>query len=459
MVFSSLIFLFIFMPLFLLLYFAFKKRTIRNNILLLFSIFFYAWGEPVYILLIIFSTIANYYFAILIDSRKQKKAYLISAVIFNVGLIAIFKYTNFIIDIINNIFKLNITSNNIPLPIGISFFTFQILSYVIDVYRKEVKVQKNILFLGTYIVAFPQLIAGPIVRYQTVEDELVNRKETLDIFAVGVRRFIKGLGKKVLIANTVGFITTTIFSQIPLVYGFLGAWVGIIAYTLQIYFDFSGYSDMAIGMGKMLGFNYLENFNFPYIARSVTDFWRRWHISLSTFFRDYVYIPLGGNRVSKIKWIRNVLIVWTLTGLWHGANYNFVLWGLYFAILLILEKLFLQNVLNKLPKVVGHIYLLLIVVFSWVIFRSDNLIQALDTIKSMFGFNGIGNTNLFYYTGIINLGTILVFFIGAILTTPILEKIKINNTYITDTILLIILLLSIVSILTSSYNPFIYYRF
>lgn len=459
MVFSSLIFLFLFIPTFLVTYFVFKKRKIRNYVLLLFSVFFYAWGEPIYILLIILSTLANYYFAILIDKEKNKKLYLVLALIFNIGLIVIFKYNSFFIDIFNNIFNTNIVLGKIPLPIGISFFTFQILSYVIDVYQKKVKVQKNVLFLGAYIVAFPQLIAGPIVRYETVENELTNRKETLEDFAIGIRRFIKGLGKKVLIANTVGMVATAIFSETPLVYGLLGSWIGIIAYAIQIYFDFSGYSDMAIGMGKMLGFNYLENFNFPYIAKSVTDFWRRWHISLSTFFRDYVYIPLGGNKVSKLKWIRNILIVWTITGLWHGANYNFVLWGLYFAILLILEKLFLQKLLDKLPKVFGHIYLIIIILFSWAIFRSENLIEVSSTIKSMLGFNGIGNLKLYYYTGIINIKTILFFALGILLSMPILEKIKIKNIYIKDTILLIIFILSIISILTSSYNPFIYFRF
>jgi len=459
MVFSSLIFLFLFIPAFLVTYFVFKKRNIRNYVLLLFSVFFYAWGEPIYILLIILSTLANYYFAILIDKEKNKKLYLILALIFNIGLIVVFKYNSFFIDIFNNIFNTNIILSKIPLPIGISFFTFQILSYVIDVYQKKVKVQKNVLFLGTYIVAFPQLIAGPIVRYETVEKELIDRKENLEDFAIGIRRFIKGLGKKVLIANTVGMVATAIFSETPLVYGLLGSWIGIIAYAIQIYFDFSGYSDMAIGMGKMLGFNYLENFNFPYIAKSVADFWRRWHISLSTFFRDYVYIPLGGNKVGKLKWIRNVLIVWTITGLWHGANYNFVLWGLYFAILLILEKLFLQKLLDKIPKIFSHIYLIIIILFSWAIFRSENLLEVFNTIKSMLGFNGIGNLQLYYYTGIINIKTILFFILGILLSTPILEKVKIKNIYIKDTILLVIFILSIIAILTSSYNPFIYFRF
>jgi len=459
MVFSSLIFIFFFLPLFFLSYFILKKRKTRNYALLLFSLIFYAWGEPIYIFLIILSTIVNYYLAILINNKKDKKLYLIIDIIFNIGLLFLFKYNNFFIEILNNILNTNIHFVRISLPIGISFFTFQILTYVIDVYLKKVKVQKNILYLGTYILAFPQLIAGPIVRYETVEDELENRRETITDFAYGVRRFIKGLGKKVLLANTFAYIATAIFSDTPLVYGLIGSWVGIISYALQIYFDFSGYSDMAIGIGRMLGFNYLENFNFPYIAKSVTEFWRRWHISLSTFFRDYVYIPMGGNRVSILKWIRNVLVVWGLTGLWHGASYNYIIWGLYFAVLLILEKFFIQKILNKLPSIVGHIYLIIIVLFSWTIFRSENLVELLDILKSMLGFNGIGNINLYFYVGIISIENIVIFILGILFSTPILNHVNIKNNYIKDALLIIIFILSILSILTSSYNPFIYFRF
>ncbi len=397
--------------------------------------------------------------ALLIDKKKNKKLFLILSLIFNIGLLVVFKYTDFLIGTFNDLFSLNLPLKNIALPIGISFYTFQILSYVVDVYTKKVKVQKNILYLGTYIASFPQLIAGPIVRYETVEKELNKRDENIDDFAKGIRIFIKGLGKKVLIANTVGYIASAIFKQTPEVYGLIGSWIGMISYSIQIYFDFSGYSDMAIGMGRMLGFKYLENFNYPYIAKSATDFWRRWHISLSTFFRDYVYIPLGGNKVSKLKWLRNILIVWFLTGLWHGASFNYILWGLYFGIILIVEKLFLQKILDKLPNFVQHLYLILIVIISWTIFRSENLTEMVNILKSMIGLNGIGNFNLYPYANILNLNNVIYFIVGIILCTPILKKIKFKNKYLKDIILIVIFILSILSILTSSYNPFIYFRF
>ena len=331
MEFSSLIFLFVFFPVFLFSYYIIKNRTYRNIILLIFSLIFYAWGEPIYILMMLLSIIVNYFFAILIDKYdKQAKYIMIISIVFNVGLLVIFKYTDFFIETFNMIFNSNISKQNIALPIGISFYTFQILSYVIDVYRKNVKVQKNIFFLGCYITAFPQLIAGPIVKYSTIEAELTNRNENLDEIASGIRLFIRGLAKKVIIANNVGYITDSILKLNAVEYGFVGALVAMISYTIQIYFDFSGYSDMAIGMGKMLGFHFDINFNYPYISKSITEFWRRWHISLSTWFKEYVYIPLGGNRVSKARLVFNILAVWTLTGLWHGASFNFLLWGLFY---------------------------------------------------------------------------------------------------------------------------------
>ena len=307
MVFSSLLFIYFFLPIFLIAYFVIKNRKYRNVVLLLFSLVFYAYGEPIYSLLMILSIVVNYFLAILIDKYNSKKLFIID-VIFNLGLLGVFKQSNFFVDNLNNIFGLNINFLNIALPIGISFYTFQILTYVIDVYKKKVPVQKNIVSLGCYICAFPQLIAGPIVRYSTVNEELNNRKETLSDFADGFRRFILGLSKKVLIANGVAYVCEHILALGAESYGLIGAFLITVSYTLQIYFDFSGYSDMAIGLGKMLGFHYLENFNYPYIARSITDFWRRWHISLSSFFRDYVYIPLGGNRVKVYKHIRNILI-------------------------------------------------------------------------------------------------------------------------------------------------------
>ena len=461
MEFSSLIFLCIFLPLFFICYFVVKKRNIRNLVILLFSIAFYAWGGETFLFLVILSVIVNYYLAILISREKHKKVYLILSIIFDLGILGVFKYTDFFISSTNSLFHTSIPLQHIVLPIGISFYTFQILSYVIDVYTGNVKVQKNILTLGCYILAFPQLIAGPIVRYKTVEKELETRKENKEDIAYGIRRFIKGLGKKVLIANNVGLIATTIFSYESATYGLVGAWLGMIAYTLQIYYDFSGYSDMAIGIGRILGFKYLENFNFPYIANSVTDFWRRWHISLSSFFRDYVYIPLGGNRVKKGRFIFNILVVWGLTGLWHGASWNFVLWGLYYGVILLIEKLFLTKYLEKMPVFLRHIYTLLIVIVGWVFFRSESISEIGNILKSMIGLNGLGNLSLYAYAGLLTVNVLLAIILGIIFAMP-LEKF--NNflnkkPFLKDTLLLVILILAIMEIAIGTYNPFIYFRF
>ncbi len=457
MVFSSLTFLFVFLPIFLVCYFAFKNVKIRNFILLVFSIFFYAWGEPFYVILIIFSILINYYLTKVMDKTHSKK-WLITIVIINILLLMSFKYTNLFITTLNDIFNISISNLNISLPIGISFYTFQALSYVIDVYRKKVKVQNNIFYLACYIVAFPQLIAGPIVRYETIEGELNNRKISLTMFASGIRRFIIGLSKKVLIANNVAFIADQIFNQSASSYGFIGVLIGVISYTLQIYFDFSGYSDMAIGLGKMLGFNYDENFNLPYIATSITDFWRRWHISLSTFFRDYVYIPLGGNKVKVFKHIRNILIVWALTGFWHGASWNFVLWGLYYAMFLIIEKYFLSKILDKSPKIINHIYTLLIVIIGWLIFRATTAVELKETFKALFGFYGFGNISILKINGVLSLNSFIFITIGIICSSSIMQKIKQNNLFI-DIIMIILFVLCIIYILVGSYNPFIYFRF
>lgn len=456
MVFSSTTFLFLFFPLFLICYFIPKKTKIRNIVLLVFSLLFYAWGEPIYIFLILFSIIVNYYLTIIMD-RKNSKLMLWLIVIFDLGMLFVFKYSNFLIDIVNGLANLNINHVNIVLPIGISFYTFQMLSYVIDVYRKDVKVQKKLSYLACYIVAFPQLIAGPIVRYITIEKELNNRKTTWEGFAKGIRRFIIGISKKVLIANNVAFIADQIFNQSATTFGFIGAFVGMIAYTLQIYFDFSGYSDMAIGMGYMLGFTYDENFNKPYLANSVTDFWRRWHISLSTFFRDYVYIPLGGNRVSVIKHIRNILIVWTLTGLWHGASFNFILWGLYYALFLLIEKYLLKNLLDKTPNILRHIITLIIINIGWVIFRFTDMNEMFNVFQALVGKFGLGNLKDLYFTGILSIRFILAFVVG-IIVSLVPFKFEESNKFL-DIILMILFILSIIFILVGSYNPFIYYRF
>ena len=453
MTFSSLIFLTLFLPLFLVSYFVIKNKSYRNFIILIFSLLFYAWGEPIYIFLILFSILINYFLAILIDKRREKK-YLILAIVFNLGLLIYFKYTNFIIDI----FNLNIDNINVVLPIGISFYTFQILSYVIDVYLKKVKVQKNIFYLGCYITFFPQLIAGPIVRYETIEDELNNRVETKQDFETGIRRFITGLGKKVLIADNVGYIATQVLQLEASTYGFVGVIFGMLAYSLQIYFDFSGYSDMAIGLGRMTGFHFLENFNYPYIATSITDFWRRWHISLSSFFRDYVYIPLGGNRK---RLILNVMIVWSLTGLWHGASVNFIIWGMYYGILLLIEKLFLNKYLKKSPIIVKRIYTLLIVMIGWGIFKVTTFDEVKDLFSSMIFLNGLGNIKIIALTGVFNFKYILSFVIGLILSTPIMPKLekKVKNKVFKDAIYILIFILCIIKIVVSSYSPFIYFRF
>lgn len=465
MLFSSLPFLFCFLPMFFILYFAVQKRSVRNYILLGFSLIFYAWGEPLYILLMIVSIILNYLFALLVSVEQENgnsgKAPVIIAAVVNLALIGVFKYAGFFL----GIFGLSGTAAaNIPLPIGISFYTFQILSYVIDVYRKEVPAQKNIFFLGAYLSGFPQLIAGPIVRYQTIAEELNDRNENLEDFAAGLRRFIAGLAKKVLIANNVAALADGILRLTGKDYGAVGAWLAMIAYSLQIYFDFSGYSDMAIGLGRMMGFHYLENFNYPYIAKSVTDFWRRWHISLSTFFRDYVYIPLGGNRVSKPRWILNMMIVWMLTGLWHGAAWTFILWGLYFGVLLIVEKLFLQKMLEKLP-VVRNLYTIIILIFGWVIFRAESVNNIGEIVSSMFGTNGTGSFTWLAEQDIIQLPYLIAVIAGIICATPVsryLSKVFNANSIgkaVIDLSSAAVLIYCVFSLAVGSYNPFIYFIF
>lgn len=381
MVFSSLTFLYFFLPLAVVFYFLVKKRVYRNSILLVFSLLFYSWGEPKYVILMIVSSLIAYLGGILIDKfdcdqkPKYKKTMLITTIVLLVAILFVFKYLNFIVDNINLLFHGNISIKTFVLPIGISFYTFQILSYVIDLYRKEITVQKNFFYLTLYISFFPQLIAGPIVRYQTIEDEINNRHESWDDVITGMKRFIIGLAKKVLIANNVAIIATIVYEGNAAVYGSIMYWIAAIAYMLQIYFDFSGYSDMAIGLGRIFGFHFLENFNYPYVSLSITEFWRRWHISLSSWFRDYIYIPLGGNRTKKTRWMLNIVIVWGLTGLWHGAEWNFVIWGLYYAVLLLLEKLLLADILKKLPKILSWMYAMFFVIIGWVIFNSTGFHQ------------------------------------------------------------------------------------
>ena len=461
MVFSSIIFLFYFLPITLIIYYIVPNKA-KNLVLLLFSLLFYFYGEPKYILIMISSIISAYIFGILMDKyRKYSKLFLIFSLCVSIGALVYFKYINFLIENINLFLSHKIDFIYVVLPIGISFYTFQIISYLVDVYNGKTKAQKNLINLAMYVALFPQLIAGPIVRYNTINEQIDERKCTVEKFSNGVRRFIIGLGKKVLIANIFGELVAAFLSSNDS--SVLFYWIYGVSGMLQIYFDFSAYSDMAIGLGKMFGFDILENFNYPYIATSITDFWRRWHISLSSWFRDYIYIPLGGNRVNKVKWLRNILIVWMLTGLWHGAAWNFVLWGLFFGILLIIEKLFLEKYLKKIPKPITRIYTLLIVMISFIIFNGESIGQIVTNIGGLIGAN---NTPLISKESIYYMKSYLIVIIfGIIGATPILKNIANNQKIhkITNCIepifLLGILVICTSYIVDGSFNPFLYFRF
>lgn len=471
MVFSSLLFLFYFLPAVLVVYFIVPRKA-KNIVLLIFSLFFYAWGEPVYILLMMFSICMDFFLGLWLErvrqNRERAKKVLVLAVVLNVALLAFFKYADFFVDNLNAVTGLAIPSLNIPLPIGISFYTFQAMSYLIDLYRGDVPVQRSIVAFGTYVSLFPQLIAGPIVRMRTVVGELADRRESFDDFSIGVKRFVAGLGKKVLIANTLGEVWSQVSAMEPDGLPVLTAWIGVLAYTFQIYFDFSGYSDMAIGLGRMFGFHFLENFDYPYISKSITEFWRRWHISLSSWFKEYVYIPLGGNRKGLSKQIRNILIVWLLTGFWHGASWNFVVWGLYFGVLLILEKLFLLRLLQKLPSFFQHAYTMLLVVLGWAVFAFDSLGDGLQFIRALFGGYGQalwdGGALYLLYTNII------LFIIAAIGSTPLpgrlwnrldrrLEAHPVPLGALESALVACGMLLCVAFLVDASYNPFLYFRF
>ena len=462
MVFTSISFIYYFLPLLLICYFVVPKKF-RNIILLMFSVLFYFYGEPKYILLMLVEVLISYVVGLLIDKYKSKNI-LIIGIFIHVLLFGIFKYFNFVIINVNNLFHSNLNLLNVVLPIGISFYTFQIISYEIDVYNKKVNVQSNILKYFLYVFLFPQLIAGPIVRYQDVNNEIDNRNVTFEMFARGVRRFIIGLSKKVIIANNLGELCNIYLNLGDK--SVLFTWIFAISYMLQIYFDFSGYSDIAIGLGKMLGFNFPENFNYPYMAKSITDFWRRWHMTLSSWFRDYVYIPLGGNKKGVLKQIRNILIVWSLTGLWHGASWNFIVWGLYFGILLILEKFILKKYFSNVPKFIKGIYTLFLVMISFIIFQGDNLSNDFNIIKGLFGLNGelfINNVTLYYLKGYV-----LFIVLGVIGATNYVKNlvIKISNgkgkkiiNILEPIYLLILLIIVTMYLIDSSYNPFLYFRF
>ena len=459
MIFSSIIFLYYFLPLLLLCYFIIPSKY-KNIVLLLFSLAFYFLGEPKYIIILLLSCIINYCLSKKIEKSKYSKVYLIISLVYNIGQLLIFKYTDFFIDNINNIFGIKIPFMHIIMPIGISFFTFQIVGYMVDVYNKKHKSAKNIINFMTYVCLFPQLVAGPIVRYIDVERELENRTHSYNKFSEGIKRFVIGLSKKVLLANTLGEFTKAILTETV-----LSSWLKPIAYTLQIYFDFSGYSDMAIGLGLMFGFKFLENFNYPLIASSITDFWRRWHISLSSWFRDYVYIPLGGNRVSKIKWIRNLFVVWFLTGFWHGASWNFIIWGLYFGIILVIEKLLIGKYLEK-TKIFKYIYSLFIVVISFLIFNSTSINEIYTNLGNMFGINNISiiNQETIYYLK----NYLVLLLVAMISATPLLKGTinKIRKTRLNKIIdilepitYIILLILSTAFLIDESFNPFLYFRF
>lgn len=467
MVFSSLVFLFAFLPVVLFAFYV-LPRPLRNPFLLFANLIFYGWGEPIYILLMVFATLANYVFGFLIGRVKDKnitlaRVYLAAAVAISIGTLGFFKYAGFVTEIYNAIpFMPDVSVPQIALPIGISFYTFQTMSYSIDVYRGDAPAQKNLAAFGVYVTLFPQLIAGPIVRYKDVAEQLDGNRAELSQFALGIRQFAIGMGKKVLIANQMGLLWDTLRPEAAM-NGTLAAWVGIIAYSLQIYFDFSGYSDMALGLGNMLGFRFMENFNYPYISRNITEFWRRWHISLSTWFRDYVYIPLGGNRVKMPRMYFNLLVVWFLTGLWHGASWNFILWGLYYFAILVIEKTFLLKVLKKLPGFVQHVYALFLVIIGWVLFYFDTGISGcFGYLSAMFG-GAEGLVTADALNVIVRYLPLMA--VACICATPLGKKIwsRIEKTRISgglEIILCLAVLVLCTAVLASqSYNPFLYFKF
>lgn len=466
MLFSSITFLYYFLPCVILLYFAVPK-VLKNTVLLLFSLIFYAWGEPKYVFLMIATVGVCYVLGLLVERTRGtllSKIFLSAACIFCLGALGYFKYADFFIANFNRVTNLSVPFLNIALPIGISFYTFQILSYVIDVYRGDVKAQKNPLTLATYVSLFPQLIAGPIVRYADVENELSCRNHSFEKISCGIRRFVIGFSKKILLANTLGELTVAFSASDEK--SFLFYWLFVVAYMLQIYFDFSGYSDMAIGLGKIFGFNFLENFNYPFISKSISEFWRRWHMSLGSWFRDYVYIPMGGNRVNKRRFFLNIFTVWFLTGFWHGAEWNFIIWGLYFAVLLLAEKLFLSRIVSK-TKIFSHIYTLFFVAISFAIFSGNSLTEALSNVKGLFGIGVSGFTSFDFLYNLRSYAFIII--IAIISATPllktILNKLSENRKFSVAMDVLEVPVLLILTVLCTAYladgafNPFLYFRF
>ena len=462
MVFSSLLFLFFYLPVTLLVYYLSPARW-RNLWLFLVNLVFYGWGEPVYIVLMVFSISVNYAAGWLVDRHRDRGKLILGLnAVVNLGLLFFFKYYDFLAENLGGIPGLAFLHPlGIALPIGISFYTFQNMSYPIDVYRGDARSQRSYIRYGTYVALFPQLIAGPIVRYKDIADQLDHRQETAGKFASGVCRFCVGLSKKVLLANNIGALWDVYKAMDPASLSAADAWLGALAFTFQIYFDFSGYSDMAIGLGRMLGFDFVENFNYPYISRSITEFWRRWHISLSTWFRDYVYIPLGGNRRGKGRQLLNLLIVWTLTGIWHGASWNFLFWGLYYALLLILEKLFLYDRLQKAPAWIGHVYALILVVIGWVLFSVEDLPSCLMYLRSMFfGGAGLCSGTFLYYLRSFAPSVIVMAFASTPLAKALYRRLPAGLTKVLNPVLVLAsLLLCTAYLVDSTYNPFLYFRF
>jgi alginate O-acetyltransferase complex protein AlgI len=469
MIFSSVFFVFLFLPIVLLAYFIVPGK-LKNVVILISSLIFYAWGEPVYIVLMIFSIVYNYIAGIEIDYHREEgrdgrvKFVFLMSVVVNLLILGFFKYYGFVIDNLNHILPIEIPNRALALPIGISFYTFQTLSYVIDVYWGNVKVQKNLIYFGTYISMFPQLIAGPIVRYADVEEQLSDRRVSLAKIGSGAAWFLRGLGKKVLLANNIGMAYDAIAALPGDEVSVLAAWIGCAAYTFQIYFDFSGYSDMAIGLGRMFGFDFMKNFDYPYTSTSITEFWRRWHISLGSWFREYVYIPLGGNRVSTPKHIRNLFVVWMLTGLWHGAAWNFIFWGIYYGVLLMVEKYLFMDILERLPRIIRHIYTMLLVMIGWVFFFSPSMGSAVAYIGRMFGIGAAGlvNPTAVYYL----YNYILLFLVLIICSVPYTYKKfsgfmqrRRSRLGVAIAAYVAIFVLSAAYLVNATYNPFLYFRF
>lgn len=467
LVFSSLTFLYFFLPIVLLLYFIVPMK-VKNVIILISGLLFYAWGEPIYIVVMIISSSIDYVAGRLLhkfdDKKKLRLVLLLVSLSMNLGILAVFKYSSFLIGNVNGIFGTSFIDPKLPLPIGISFYTFQSMSYTIDMYMRKIKVQKSLLNFMSYVSLFPQIVAGPIVRYEDVQNEMETRTINTTKVAEGIGMFVKGLAKKVILANNIGLIWTAVRVMDFNTISTATAWIGILAFTFQIYFDFSGYSDMAVGLGKMLGFNFPQNFNYPYIAKSISEFWRRWHITLGSWFRSYVYIPMGGNRKGLPKTIRNLVVVWMLTGLWHGASWNFILWGLYFGVLIILERLFLGKLLEKMPGFISRAYAFILVVFGWVLFEITDLGQAFSYFKAMFGGTGVVIDSASKYLLETNL---IIFAICIIASTQIIKKLyeKISSLkgnviqYVMPVIQFATMIVCTAYLVDATYNPFLYFRF